>query len=211
MSEPGVLPIPATEYRRARWRNGRGWTREILALPGDPDWNLRLSIAELDAVADFSPFPGLRREQLLLSGNGLRLHFDDGETRELLPPHQRAHFDGARPVTGIPVDGPVQVFNLMWRPPALAAALFHRPLVGTMLCFCDPRTAWAVHVLAGSARIGEGGNEVGLAQGDSAWLPASADGRRRHAIDGAGALLLVQVEWPEGGTPPAVEIAGGGQ
>ena len=32
MDERSFLTIPTTEYRRTRWRNGRGWTREILAL-----------------------------------------------------------------------------------------------------------------------------------------------------------------------------------
>lgn len=196
MDERAFLAIPTTEYRRTRWRNGRGWTREILALPDDGPWDLRLSIAEVDAVADFSPFPGVEREQVLLHGNGLDLHFDDGERIELLPPHQRARFDGGRPVTGVPLDGPVQVFNLMWRPDAVTALLLHRPLVGSMWCFCDGRTAWAVHVLAGSARIGlEGRAQAVLAQGDSAWLPAG-EGRRRYSIDGSGSLLLVQVERP---------------
>ena len=196
MDEDAFTVIPATGYRRTRWRNGRGWTRAILALPDEADWDLRLSIAEVDAVADFSPFPGVEREQVLLHGNGLELHFDDGERIALLPPHQRARFHGDRPVTGVPLDGPVQVFNLMWRPEAVAARLLHRPLVGSMLCFCDDRTAWAVHVLAGSARIGmEGRGQAVLAQGDSAWLPAG-QGRRRHSIEGAGSLLLVQVERP---------------
>lgn len=205
MSDQCVLPIPSTSYRRERWRNGRGWTREILALPDGGSWDLRLSIAELDAVADFSPFPGVEREQVLLCGNGLRLQFDDGASSELLPPHQRLRFAGSRPVTGIPLEGPVQVFNLMWRPGSLEATLLHRPLVGGMWCFGDERTGWAVHVLAGSARIGADGHEHAvLAQGDSAWLAPGA-GRRRYSIDGAGELLLVQVEWPApAGCGPAV-------
>lgn len=213
MDDHGVLAIPANEYRRTRWRNGCGWTREILAVPAasagwlgrvgpdpcpDPDWGLRLSIAEIDAAASFSPFPGLEREQVLLSGNGLRLEFDDGERITLLPPHQRARFGGARAVTGVPVDGPVRVFNLMWRADAMAATVLHRPLVGGMWCFCDVGMAWAVHVLAGAARLATGSGEtVVLAQGDSAWLAPGS--RRRHGLDGAGELLLVQVEWPARG------------
>ena len=217
MNDDGVLVIAAEQYRRTRWRNGCGWTRAILALPAglagsaepdwplgptaaadaaaDEDWNLRLSIAEIDAAAAFSSFPGREREQILLSGNGLRLEFDDGERIELLPPHQRTGFDGARAVAGVPLDGPVQVFNLMWRADALAARLLHRPLVGGMWCFCDPHTAWAVHVLAGTARIatGAGGGAVMLEQGDSAWL-AAGPGRRRHGLEGGGELLLVQVQ-----------------
>lgn len=216
MSDDVILAIPANEYRRSRWRNGGGWTRQILAVPmappgavrpagpampegaGDAGWDLRLSIAEINAVAGFSSFPGVEREQVLLSGNGLSLEFDDGGRSELLPPHQRLRFAGTRQVTGIPLDGPVQVFNLMWRPDALEATLLHRPLVGGMWCFCDAHTAWAVHVMAGAAQVGDGNARLVLAQGDTAWLAAGA-GRRRHCLDGAGELLLVRVRWPGGG------------
>ena len=216
MDDDGVLVIPADQYRRTRWRNGCGWTREILVVaagtaesagsirperPAGPDagaemeWDLRLSIAEIDLAADFSLFPDVEREQVLLSGNGLRLEFDDGQRSELLPPHQRARFDGARAVTGIPLDGPVQVFNLMWRAHALAATLLHRPLVGGMWCWRDARTGWAVHALAGSAQLtSDAGGTATLAQGDTAWLGPGS--RRRHGLEGAGELLLVQVQWP---------------
>lgn len=67
--------IPANEYRRERWGNQLGWTREILRL-GDADgWALRLSIAEIEQDATFSAFPGIDRELVLLRGNGIRLTF----------------------------------------------------------------------------------------------------------------------------------------
>lgn len=40
--------IAANEYRRERWKNGTGWTREILRMPDQTDWNWRLSIAEIE-------------------------------------------------------------------------------------------------------------------------------------------------------------------
>ena len=217
MEHANALVIPACEYRRTRWHNGRGWTREILCVPGGSSvpvgldaavagvqaWDLRLSIAEVEAAAAYSSFPGIEREQVLLAGNGLGLEFADGERIQLLPPHQRARFSGDRPVAGVPLDGPVEVFNLMWRPRALHASVLHRPLVGGMWCFCDPRTGWAVYLLAGSARVeGEHGTLL-LERGDSAWLGAAAQ-RRRHRLEGGGELLLVQLCWPaDGGWPLA--------
>ncbi|RYD84037.1 MAG: hypothetical protein EOP61_40645 [Sphingomonadales bacterium] len=76
-------------YTRMRWKNGGGWTSEILKSPAGDDWDWRLSIAEIESDAPFSAFPGINRELLLLSGNGLRLRFDDGESHELHPPHDR--------------------------------------------------------------------------------------------------------------------------
>src|SRR3546814_12997222 len=99
---PGSRVIPANEYRRERWRNQLGWTREIARGGGDGDegWDWRLSIAESERDAAFSTFAGIDRDLLLLAGNGLRLRFEDGETGELQPPHDKDRFDGERGVIG---------------------------------------------------------------------------------------------------------------
>ncbi|PPT45139.1 HutD-family protein [Xanthomonas arboricola] len=268
--------IPATEYRRERWRNQLGWTREILRL-GDADaWSLRLSIAEIEQDAAFSAFPGIDRELVLLHGNGMRLQFGDaasgrgsdastststdtstststdtdtdnrtgtgtgtgagigigtatsgggvsksdsgignqgngsdhgghdagtnGDTGapgsshrscELLPPHQRVQFAGEEAVHATLLDGPTQDFNLMWRRDLVKTELLHRPLVGTMLFFADPGSAWAIHLLAGQASFGRESGLPPLAAGDTAWLSAST--RTRHVLDGGGELLAIRV------------------
>ena len=115
--------IPANEYRRERWRNQLGWTREIYRSPATGDWDWRLSIAEIERDSAFSSFPGIDRELVLLSGNGLRLRFDDGEVHELEPPHGKLRFAGERSVTGELVEGPTHDFNLMWRRDRVQAEL----------------------------------------------------------------------------------------
>jgi environmental stress-induced protein Ves len=188
--------IPANEYRRERWRNGLGWTREIHAQAAtgkSGDWAWRLSIAEIEHDAPFSAFPGVERELVLLSGNGLRLRFDDGEVRELHPPHDRMRFAGERAVTGELLDGPTQDFNLMWRRDLVDAQLWHRPLVGPMVVFAEPGTVWAIHLLAGQARFADESGLPALAAGDTALLKAD-DARLRHVLDGAGEALLVRVQ-----------------
>jgi hypothetical protein len=131
--------IPANEYRRVRWRNGLGWTREIVRMPDHDTFDWRLSIAEIEQDAAFSAFPGVDRELVLLSGNGLRLRFGDGRMQELLPPHGSARFAGDEDVQGELVAGPTTDFNLMWRRDAIEASLWRRPLVGAMVVFVDPR------------------------------------------------------------------------
>jgi hypothetical protein len=54
--------VAANEYRRVRWKNGAGWTREIVRVPDREDWDWRLSIAEIEQDAPFSVFPGIDRE-----------------------------------------------------------------------------------------------------------------------------------------------------
>lgn len=186
--------IPAVDYRRTRWANGAGWTREIHA-QGARDaegWDWRLSIAEVNDTAPFSAFPGVDRELVLLAGAGIRLDFDDGESVVLEPPHGRYRFAGERGLTGAPVGGPTQDFNLMWRRDRVAADLWHRPLVGAMVVFAEPGQTWALHMLAGHARFVDGSGLPTLQAGDTALMPAS-DVKLRHALEGAGEALLIRI------------------
>jgi hypothetical protein len=184
--------IAANEYRRERWKNGRGWTREIVRAPADGPWNWRLSIAEIEQDAPFSEFPGIDRELVLLQGNGLRLRFADGEIHTLHPPHQRLRFAGERAVSGELVDGLTHDFNLMWRRDAIDAELLYRPLVGPMLFFADPDTTWAVHLIAGQATFDRTSGLPPLWQGDTALLVA-CEGRTRYALEGGGELLAIKL------------------
>ena len=182
--------IPANEYRRVRWKNGTGWTREIVRMPDSEDWSWRLSIAEIEQDGPFSVFPGIDRELVLIRGNGLRLRFGDGEVHELQPPHERIRFAGERVVDGELLQGPTHDFNLMWRRDTIAAELLHRPLVGPMLFFTEPQAAWAIHLLAGQARFDDAALPP-LQAGDTAWLGAGE--RRRYSLDGGGELLAIRI------------------
>lgn len=187
--------IPANEYRRERWKNGLGWTREIIRVPESDAWHWRLSIAEIERDAAFSVFPGVDRELVLVRGNGLRLRFGDGRCVTLEPPHGKLRFRGEDDVYGELVDGLTHDFNLMWRRDAVRAELFHRPLVGPMLFFAEPGVSWAIHLLAGQAAFDVADGLPALWTGDTAFL-VSNEGRRRYALQGGGELLAIRIEDP---------------
>lgn len=184
--------IPANEYRRIRWKNGLGWTREIVRVPERDDWDWRLSIAEIEQDAAFSCFPGIDRELVLLQGNGLRLRFEGGDSVELGPPHGRLRFAGERVVTGELRDGPTHDFNLMWRRQAIETELLHRPLVGSMLFFTEAGVGWAIHLLSGQAGFEEATGLPSLFAGDTALLPGLPE-RQRYALQGGGELLAIRI------------------
>jgi environmental stress-induced protein Ves len=185
--------IPANEYRRERWKNGLGWTREIVRVPDSDAWDWRLSIAEIERDAAFSSFPGIDRELVLLRGNGLRLRFDDGRAVDLMPPHDRVRFAGEDVVTGELVDGTTHDFNLMWRRGRVRTELLHRPLVGPMLFFTEPGVHWVVHLIAGQAMFDADSGLGPLWSSDTAIL-VPGDGRTRYALEGGGELLAIRVE-----------------
>lgn len=187
-----VFAIPANEYQRERWKNGAGWTREILRWPqAAPEWDWRLSIAEVGQDGPFSAYPGIDRELVLLSGEGMRLCFDDGEVAELQPPHGRVRFPGERALRAELISGPTQDFNVMWRRDRIEAQVLHRPLVGPMLFFAEPGVRWAIHVLSGRANFKDRLPATMLEQGDTGIIDASGSGR--VLIDGGGELLLIRL------------------
>ena len=96
------------------WRNGGGLTRELLALPGDRDWTVRISVAEVSRDGPFSSFPGVERWFAVLSGDGVRLLVDRTE-HELTTRDQPLRFDGGVPVSCQLLVGATEDFNLMVR------------------------------------------------------------------------------------------------
>ena len=189
--------IPAHEYRRERWRNGAGWTREILRSPssgtdsGDA-WDWRMSIAEIEQNGLFSIFPGVERELVLLHGQGFRLCFEDGGEHLIEPPHGRLRFAGERIASGELIDGPTHDFNLMWRRDRIDADLWHRPLVGSMVLFVEPGEQWAVHALSGHTQASDGGDHATAAMGDTLLFTATTT-RARFALDGGGEVLVIRL------------------
>ncbi|MCR6496458.1 HutD family protein [Thermomonas sp. S9] len=148
----GVRILRATDYRRMRWKNGAGWTSEVLRMPEREDWDWRLSLAEIDQDAPFSGFPGMERLLVLLQGDGLRMHFEDGRTQELRPPHGMLRFSGDRPVRAELLGGPCRDFGLIWKRGQVDVQLWHRPLAGAMVLFASTRETWLLHLLEGLRR-----------------------------------------------------------
>jgi uncharacterized protein len=189
--------IPANEYRRTRWKNGFGWTREIARYPAQSEsienWLWRLSIAEVEKNGPFSTFEHIDRELVLLSGEGMRLVFSDGEPVDLNPPHDKHRFAGERELHAELINGPTHDFNVMWRRDAYDVQVLRRPLVGPMVFFNEKNVTWAVYVMSGSAQFKDQAQTLRLAQGDSALL-FSDDKGGRLILDGGGEVLLVKFD-----------------
>ena len=189
--------LPAFEYQRVRWRNERGWTREIAtgrSQDGQLCW--RASIAEIDRDGEFSEFAGLARDQVLISGSGFRLEFAGRDSMTVEPPHGRAHYPGSPAPSCRLLDGPARAFNLFHDPLQIDAQLLHRPLVGPMMVFCQPDQQWLIFLLGGHLVATQGSVATMLEQGDSLWLgtanPAPG-GTRKTLLDGGGELLMISL------------------
>lgn len=177
------------------WKNGLGRTREIAiqtSVPGDGDFDWRVSIAEVDSAAPFSVFPGVDRQIALLDGAGFTMTLDGDHTHALTAPFVPFAFAGEAKVDVLLAGGPTRDFNLMLRRArvrgdvqALAGAGTHRLSADTALVFC--------------ARGSADGADGRLETGDS-WRPDAADGAT-IVLHGDALVLLVRIEFLAGEQP----------
>ncbi len=96
------------------WKNGGGRTRELLTWPPEGDWQLRISLADIEADGPFSAFPGVTRWFTVIEGRGVELRFGDG-TETLGLGSAPLRFDGADAPGCTLIDGPTRDLNLMLR------------------------------------------------------------------------------------------------
>lgn len=123
--------IDAAQQPPQAWRNGGGVTRELHAWPSATDWQLRISLADIERDGPFSAFPGVQRHFAVLSGAGVALRFGDvwREQRASDPP---LAFDGADAPDCRLLNGATRDLNLMLR----------GGLQGGMALTPDPRWTW---------------------------------------------------------------------
>ena len=110
------------------WRNGGGVTRELFTWPAGVSWNVRISVADIDADGPFSAFPGVERWFAVIDGHGVELDFGDA-TQRITRDGPALRFDGARAPLCRLLDGPTRDLNLMLRGArgAMVSAADHRP------------------------------------------------------------------------------------
>ena len=96
------------------WRNGGGQTRELLTWPEAGDWQLRISLADIEQDGPFSAFPGVTRWFTVVQGRGVVLRFGD-HAETLVPGSAPLRFEGGAAPGCTLIDGPTRDLNLMLR------------------------------------------------------------------------------------------------
>ncbi|HEY6087336.1 MAG TPA: HutD family protein [Burkholderiaceae bacterium] len=98
-----------------RWRNGGGLTRELFAWPeAAAAWQVRVSVADVDADGPFSAYPGVQRWFTVLKGAGVELTVGS-KAHRLERGDAPVCFAGDTPTGCRLLDGPTQDLNLMLR------------------------------------------------------------------------------------------------
>lgn len=99
------------------WKNGLGTTREIINWPPGADLDTflwRVSVASIVADAPFSPFPGVDRTIMLLTGDGIWLR-GDTVNQQIHEPYHPVAFSGDEAVHCTLLGNASTDFNVMTR------------------------------------------------------------------------------------------------
>lgn len=106
--------IRSIDVPAQRWRNGGGMTRELLAWPTAHEWQVRVSVADIEADGAFSTYPGVQRWFTVLQGTGVELTID-GAPQRLQRGDAPLQFGAGAVVSCRLIDGPTRDLNLMLR------------------------------------------------------------------------------------------------
>lgn len=192
--------LPEHGYRRVRWKNGLGWTTEIVVEPsggegvGDWKWDWRISIATVDADSEFSRFPGIDRSLLVLEGAGMVLDVEGQGTVTLLADGPPLAFSGDVATSGRLITGPTRDFNVMTRRGVVSHTLSRRALAGSLVLDRGAASLLLIHLVDGRADIEQPdgltlANGLALAPGDSAIV----DDEPSVTLTGTATLVLVEL------------------
>ena len=109
-----VAVLSALSVAPKAWRNGGGATRELLAWPNAADWQVRISLADIDRDGAFSEFSGVQRWFGVVQGAGVALDFDGGQVVQTCG-SGALQFDGALSPYCSLLNGATRDMNLMLR------------------------------------------------------------------------------------------------
>jgi uncharacterized protein len=145
--------LRAASHQVVPWKNGKGITRLLQEWPTTDNWSRRISIATIDASAEFSRFCGVDRALCVLEGEGLELEIRSGSRRRTsnLRAFDCVQFAGEDTVSANLIGGPTQDLNFMTRRPHAPAAID----IITVLQTVAIADAYAVVVLRGPLQWGD--------------------------------------------------------
>lgn len=109
--------LTVNDFKEQPWKNGGGRTLELLRIPhpNDPStFILRISKAFVEQDGPFSVFPNIQRELFLLKGNGMILHLENGEKKELKHSLDEYKFRGDEKINCKLISGSNEDYNIMY-------------------------------------------------------------------------------------------------
>jgi len=176
------------------WRNGGGLTRELFAWPDAAAWQVRVSVADVDADGPFSAYPGVQRWFTVLKGAGVELTIGN-KAHRLARGDAPLCFAGDTSTDCRRLDGSTQDLNLMLRQATggMSAAVDGQPWEPNAKQ-CGLFTAVAGHCEAGAEALDVPAYAL-------LWFEAAPSSLRFTAAQRPAALVGWWLTASPGGTP----------
>jgi uncharacterized protein len=179
--------ITASEFQTTPWKNGTGITHEIVKEQARDQILWRISIAEMDRDATFSPFDSYARILTVIEGEGLNLHHPEGELHAgALKP---VKFSGDLQIDGRLISGHVRNFNVIYDRERVQADVTVLRSGDTWAEGTDFNSRHVIYCLSGVVQIGA----APVAPGVAALFRADA-GQIEIGKDGCAVLVVLTID-----------------
>jgi len=167
--------LKAENYRRQPWKNGGGFTTELMVeTTGRGGFLWRLSIAHVELSGPFSDFAGYERTIVLPSGDGMELDFDQAPTVRIDRREEPFVFDGGWKTHCRLIGGAVKDLNLMVdREHARATLRVLELRKDATMATASP--CWLLYVLRGEANLRLLDLDMEVARGELLRLDDAGD------------------------------------
>lgn len=178
-----------SDHRRMPWRNGGGFTTELLRHPASAEGRFlwRLSIAEIDRLTPFSRFLACERWIAVIDGAGIVLKAGRAPTVTLTQRSGFFRFSGDGETDCRPVDGPCRTLNLIVDHRHVEARARLVSLAGDQPIDMAFASAVIVHPMDADAAVDTGYGPTSVPVGHSLTIYAPGAG----LINGSGRCLVV--------------------
>lgn len=188
-----VRLLTPAEYHRTPWKNGKGWTDDVLLLPegtGHDDFDIRISLAPIDQEGPFSSFPGIDRTITRLSRTPLALDFEGTGIVELAKLEPVSFDSVLAPRSVLPAGGEARVLNVMTRRTVWRSKV--QTIIGALERRYDLKSGdmLALYVAQGSATFMCRGEARSVHPGQTLIAPGS-EGLSVVGVDDCEAVLAI--------------------
>jgi environmental stress-induced protein Ves len=171
--------------RRMPWKNGGGFTTELIRQPDSDYWNWRVSVAEIAVDGPFSKFEGIDRTLVVIEGAGMELRHPSTGSVARLEPLVPYEFPGEIPTDCTLLHGAVRDFNVMTRRGWTSARVEILPLAPAAEATRQPSLLYCVE---GDVSVSDGNSTVTLSK-DAALL-SNDETLTLHSQHGATVIAL---------------------
>jgi uncharacterized protein len=187
-----IRRIKFCQYKAMRWKNGKGTTTQLFRFPDVPNYDWRISCANVGDDGPFSQFPGYDRSLSIINGSGMTLSV--GSTPDVTITKQSNPFDfsGDDDTMSRLINGPLLDFNVICRRGKIRKAV-SRVTMGKgdqLFASLGAEGLMFIYPYRGYVNLSTHADSIETTEGDSYMIESCKELVQLHSTSGCDLFLV---------------------